>query len=189
MLPEIITPPQEPKTLGLVTFLAGPIQGAKHWQNEAIRLLSVEIKVPAWIIASPRRSDDTWQNDYDGQVEWETRWLAMAGRTGVILFWLAKEDQHRCDRAYAQTTRFELGEWFGRFDTSSDGVNLVIGIEEGYTGARYVRKRIGDWVRRFNRMHDYTIDFPIYDTLEATCAATIKKLEAQHDWNRIYGSD
>ena len=58
----------------------------------------------------------------------------------VILFWLAREEVHICERAYAQTTRFELAEWKVRHER--DGTKLVVGIENGFTGAKYIRQRL-----------------------------------------------
>jgi hypothetical protein len=57
------------------------------------------------------------------------------------LFWLAAEAEHDCTRSYAQTSRFELSEWKIRHER--DGVRLVVGIEDGFSGARYILRRFG----------------------------------------------
>jgi len=123
-------------------FLAGPIQGADNWQKEAIQI--IQSIAPELYIASPRRPLTTkgefTQDMYNEQVDWETYHLRKAGENGVIMFWLAKEFEHICDRAYAQTTRFELAEWKMRHER--DGSELVVGIEKGYTGSKYIVRRL-----------------------------------------------
>lgn len=121
-------------------FLAGPIQGTYRWQDQAIEL--IQSLAPEVFIASPRRiieEGDFGIEKYNEQVDWETFYLRKAGENGTIMFWLAKESEHDCKRAYAQTTRFELAEWKMRHER--DGAKLVVGIEEGFTGAKYIRRR------------------------------------------------
>lgn len=96
-------------TKGPLVFLAGPIQEAEDWQSTAIGLISRESS--AINVASPRGDYSNRAFDYNTQVDWETYYLNQAAKYGGILFWLAKEKEHVCDRAFAQTTRFELGEW------------------------------------------------------------------------------
>src|SRR6516225_6635384 len=105
----VITPPDYRDIVGPLVFLAGPIQGAPLWQHEAIRLIA-QIS-PTLHIANPRRDHSLDEFAYDLQVDWETHYLKRASADGVILFWLARETDHDCSRAYAQTTRFELAEW------------------------------------------------------------------------------
>jgi hypothetical protein len=100
---------------------------------------------------------------YNEQVDWETYHLRKAGENGAILFWLAKESEHRCDRAYAQTSRGELFEW--KKEHEYKGANLVVGIEEEFTGARYIR-------RRFSQDCP---DVPICSTLKETCKKAIEQ--------------
>lgn len=149
-----------PPTIGLddgpVLFLAGPIQGADDWQAEAIRI--IHDTDPTIIIANPRRDylDGTFV--YEDQVDWESHHLRRAGAGGgAIMFWCAAESEHDCDRAYAQTTRFELAEWLTAAQFAEDYghvVNVVIGIEDGFTGAKYIRHRYSG---------------VIHTTLEETC--------------------
>ncbi len=148
----IILPPSYPVSRQPVIFLAGPIQGAVDWQSEALRLLSTH---PV-DVANPRRSHFDLSYAHE-QIDWETRWLREAGGSGCVLFWLAKEHQHSCDRAFAQTTRFELGEWFAR--SCLDGRRVVAGIEEGFTGAKYIKHRLTE---------------PTHPTLEATVQAALR---------------
>lgn len=124
---------------GPLVFLAGPIQGAPDWQAEAIAWFAAH--APELAVASPRRPYLPGEFDHAAQVDWESHHLRRAARNGVILFWLAREAVAVPGRAYAQTTRFELAEWKVRHER--DGVRLVVGIEEGFSGARYVRHRFG----------------------------------------------
>lgn len=135
----ILLPPTVVPIDGPVVFLAGPIKGAADWQSEAIALLAR--LAPNIHVACPRRVDRSSEFDYTDQVDWETHYLRRAATTGVILFWLAREIEQHPGRAYAQTTRFELAEWKMRHER--DGAKLVVGIEEGFTGARYIRHRFG----------------------------------------------
>lgn len=152
---------------GPLIFLAGPIQGAPDWQAQASEIiLSLH---PSLYIASPRRhipwrGGDFTAEMYNEQVDWETTYLNYAARFGSILFWLAKEQDHTCRRAYAQTTRFELAEWKERHLETKRGAGLVIGIEDGFTGARYITRRLGQECP----------DLKIHDNLEATCAEAVR---------------
>ncbi|MBM3461684.1 MAG: hypothetical protein FJX76_06240 [Armatimonadetes bacterium] len=163
----IVTAPHDAALNGSVIFLAGPIQGVHSWQDEAAALLQAlnsEVHV-----ATPRRP---WDNkadfddaDYRQQVDWETRWLRRAGQHGVVLFWLARDRFHRCERAHAQTTRFELAEWKERHRV--EGCHLVVGIEEGSSGARYIRHRFAAECPRV----------PIRDALADTCRAALELVQ------------
>ena len=156
----IIIPPEYLEIIdGPLVFVAGPIQGASRWQDRAASYLLT--KDAGLHVASPRRLFDRTTDYstvmYHEQVDWETYHLRKAGELGAILFWLIKESEHRCDRAYAETTRFELGEWKMRHE--QDGIKLVIGIEKGFTGERYLRRRL---------MQDCP-EILICSTLEETC--------------------
>ena len=158
----IITAPDFTDVKGKLIFLAGPIQGAEDWQRTAIGLISREN--PALDIANPRGDYSNKKFDYDVQVDWETYYLNKAARSGAILFWLAKEKEHSCDRAFAQTTRFELSEWLSKYERDIK-MGLSIGIEPGFSGERYIRKRIGQ-------------DHPgikIYSTLDDVCKEVAHK--------------
>lgn len=143
-----------------LVFLAGPIQGAPDWQSRAIDLMPEE----DWVVANPR-TNPPWHGDYEGQVDWETRHLAYAARYGCVMFWLCREAEHRCDRAFGQTSRFELGEWFGRSMAEyTANSRLVVGIEPGFTNERYIRRRFDTCGYRF----------VIPDTLEATVDLAVR---------------
>jgi hypothetical protein len=155
MVGRILFPPEHQDVTGPLIFLAGPIQGSVEWQTEAVRL--VHARRPDVVIANPRRDYMDGTFIYDAQVDWETAHLRRAAQEGVVLFWLAKERLHDCGRAYAQTTRFELAEWVARVQHGQ--ANIVIGIEDGFTGARYIRRRISQDCP----------DMAIFSSLEETC--------------------
>jgi len=167
----ILLPPAYQELTGPVIFLAGPIQGAYDWQS----LASQQISAAGVHVASPRRTTEAQyqkgnfpQEMYNEQVDWETHYLRRAAQDGVVLFWLAKESRHTCDRAYAQTTRFELGEWKVRHER--DGTKLVVGIEQGFTNAKYIRRRLAQ----------DCINVPVCSTLEESCERAIRICTA-HD--------
>lgn len=143
-----------------VIFLAGPIQGAPDWQREAS--IIIRQKAGNIIIATPRRDYLDGTFNYDAQVDWETFHLRRAGKNGAIMFWLPKESHKIGGRVYAQTSRVELGEWKVRHER--DGAKLVVGIEHGFSGEKYIRRR-------------FSQDCPevaILDNLEETCLTTIE---------------
>lgn len=144
----IILPPYYPKNPDTkpVIFLAGPIQGAPSWHEKAIRRIlkrgvDCHIACPKKGIVeeyNPRNCD--MDNGPYSQYDWETSFLNKAADNGVILFWLAKEETHFCKRSYGQTTRYELAEWKERMIRGE--ATIVLGIEEGWTGERYIRHRL-----------------------------------------------
>ncbi|MEY4722587.1 MAG: hypothetical protein RLZZ324_100 [Candidatus Parcubacteria bacterium] len=161
------TAPDIVDCIGPLIFLAGPIQGAADWQEDAKRMLRA--RVPSVHVASPRRPQRTFGDfgteQYAEQVDWEHRYLALAAGQGVILFWLAREFQHSCERAYAQTTRFELGEAVTLHRLG--GTRVVVGIEAGYTGAKYVRHTLARKAP----------NIPLRETLSGTCEAAAILIE------------
>ena len=159
---KVFVPPEHVSSEQRMIFLAGPIQGAPDWQSDAVNIL-IALK-PDICIASPRRESFEEVN-YDEQVNWETENLRKAGENGVIMFWLAKENEQISGRSYAQTSRAELFEWKVRHER--DGAKIVIGIEEGFTGYRYIKKRFGQDCP----------DVPILESLEETCKRALKMIE------------
>ncbi len=156
----LLLPPKNDAIVDPIVFLAGPIQGAPNWQADTIAWFTAN--APALTIASPRREYLPGEFDYAAQVDWESRHLHRAGEGGVILFWLAKEAFTISGRSYAQTTRFELAEWKVRHER--DGTKLVIGIEDGFSGARYIRHRFGQDCPRV----------PIVSSLQIACQITVE---------------
>lgn len=129
-------------------FLAGPIQGSSNWQEDFIKKLKKEFENVKLnkniVIASPKRDVfDKKLFDYDEQVKWESYYLEKSSKTGVITFWLAKEKEKLKGRSYAQTSRFEIGEWFSKGKKIND-FKFVIGYEKGFDGIRYIIKKFKD---------------------------------------------
>lgn len=159
----VFVPPECVSSKQKIVFLAGPIQGAPDWQSEAIKVLTT--LNPDITIASPRR--ETFEGvSYDQQVDWETDHLRKAGKNGIIMFWLAKEVEQIPGRSYAQTSRAELFEWKMRHER--DGAKLVIGIEEGFSGSKYIKKRFSQ----------DSPDVPILSSLEETYKTVLEMLES-----------
>lgn len=163
---KVIIPTDTTPNNNIIIFLAGPIQGTENWQEKAIKILKNENL--DCVIANPRREYIDDKFDYNKQVEWETEYLNKAAKNGVIMFWLAREVTHFCNRAYAQTTRFELAEWKTKHQYNKK-INIVIGIENGFTNERYIRKRI----------REDCPDIYIEAKLEDTCRQVIKVVKEQ----------
>ncbi len=159
---QVLYPPTHQEVEGPVVFLAGPIQGAPDWQKNAISI--IQRLNPAVTIANPRVEYLDGEFVYEKQVDWETEYLNRAAKNGAILFWLAREQEHIPERAYAQTSRFEIAEWKARREKTK--FNLIIGIEEGFSGARYIRRRVAQDCP----------DVPIVSTLQEACEIAIHGL-------------
>jgi len=101
------------------------------------------------------------EQKYSEQIDWEHFHLNRAGENGVVLFWLAREVEHFCDRAYVQTSRFELGA--GVTLHRWKGSKVIVGIEAGFSNARYLRKTIAKKAP----------GIPLCSTLKETCEAAV----------------
>jgi len=151
----------------ITIFLAGPIQGSQNWQEEIITKIEKEFKDKKLskniIIASPRRKEKPKKFIYEEQVNWESYYLNKANSSGINVFWLPTQDleeKHDKNRSYAQTTRFELGEWYGK------GVyEYVIGIQPGFHGEKYIKMK-------FKEEYDYDI----LSNIKKVTADIIKKV-------------
>ena len=161
---KIILPPKRYEEERKIIFLAGPIQGAVDWQKEAAKIIME--KLPDVDIANPRKDYIDEQFIYEEQVDWETFYLNKAAKNGVILFWLAKENVHYCERAYAQTTRFELAEWKTKHENNKN-IKIVLGIEEGFSNKRYITRRI----------NQDCPEIKICNSLKETCMEAIKAIK------------
>lgn len=82
-----------------------------------------------------------------------------------MLFWLAKQteqgwsdEDREFPRAFAQTSRYELADLAAR--SRFEAMTFVLGIEEGFTGANYIRWR---------QQHDFpevVIQETLHDTVD-----------------------
>jgi len=154
-----LQPPEIVDVDGPLIFLAGPIQDAPDWQSEATGIIhSLRSDV---VVASPRKDYAEGTFVYERQVDWETHFLNRAAKQGAVMFWLAQRISQTSDRAYAQTSRFELGEWKIRHER--DWVKLIVGIQEGFGNERYIRRRLGQ---------DCPL-VPILSSLHRTCEIAV----------------
>lgn len=159
---QLILPPEYPECSKPIVFLAGPIGGAPDWQSNAIQWFQNHGTDIA--VASPRKEYHKGEYIFEKQVDWETHYLRKASQNGVILFWLALEQAHSCDRPFAQTSRFELGEWKSKHEQTD--CKLVVGIEQGFSNSEYIQRRLSQDCP----------NIPVCQSLEETCAKTIELL-------------
>lgn len=117
-----------------LVFLAGPIQGAPDWQTELAKgLLAARSNI---YVASPRR-DKLGEEDfvYVEQKAWEINHLQRAAKLGVVAFWFAAQDHslpYKTGRAYAQTSRIEIGKLFGWLDFNPT-IEMAVGFDPSYS--------------------------------------------------------
>lgn len=172
-------PETKPVPIGSpMIFLAGPIQDAPEWHDEAIGILgNLLAKKPVHVVvACPKRGgkrkplDD---KDYKLQVAWEVQYLRSAAVYGTALFWLPKAAT-KSDRPYAQTSRFELGEMF--CSNLFSRLNLVVGMEKGFPNERYLRERLSRVAGIYGQTFHPDTQIKIWPTLEATCGAVVRRL-------------
>ncbi len=118
-----------------LVFLAGPVQGAADWQTPmATYILG---NAPEAAVASPRRTpEDQHRFNANEQVAWEHHALERARTFGVLAFWLAaqnlRDTTYPAGRAYAQTTRIELGKAIG-WRAGQPHLPVIVGFDPAYT--------------------------------------------------------
>jgi len=188
--PKVLSPGQECFSNDVIIFTAGPVQGAPKWQARVPEIMGTQIELlkelrELWLNDFKIADPSNYCGDFTKQVWWEYNFLERASRLGVILFWLAKPEKTTLDRAYGQTSRFELGEWVSNYEKArvrvldsgviKRSVQIVVGVEEGFTGANYIRERVGG--KLGPGLH-------IHDTLEETCFSALQ-IVAQ----RLYGEN
>ena len=92
----------------------------------------------------------------------ESYYLEKASKNGVIFCWLANENEKIKGRTYAQTTRFELGEWW----TKSQMDNILIGADSNFDGIRYIEYKFKNKFKNFK----------LYDNLD-DMVSKLKKIK------------
>jgi hypothetical protein len=126
-------------------FMAGPIQGTdseKMWQEEFMKKIQNELKDVRTnkniVLCSPRRLEkpDKDKFVYEEQVEWESYYLEKSAKQGIIVFWLAKEEEKIEGRSFAQTTRWELSEWWTK--SLQENIKIIVGADKEFEGQRYI---------------------------------------------------
>jgi Nucleoside 2-deoxyribosyltransferase like len=143
-----------------VIFLAGPIRGCSDWQHEATEKLLSMTKRDV-LIANPRRSDWTDVN-HDQQIDWETDHLNRASKNGLIVFWLANQEDFSVT-SFSRTTRQELGEWLTKKEIGErlreDRIEIVIGFDDKFPGKEYI----------LHRLEQSGLFVPVFYSLESVC--------------------
>ncbi len=161
----VLQPPEIVGVEGEVIFLGGPIQGAPLWHPQAAaKVHGIDKSI---VIASPSKGEAPREYEDKEQIDWETHYLARAAFKGVVLFWLPEQVTPTPGRAYAQTSRFELGEWAAKHQAGS--VKLVVGLEPRFGNAPYIRRRFGQ---------DYP-DVPILSNLDDTCESAVELIRGR----------
>jgi hypothetical protein len=109
-------------------FLAGPTprdSQTPSWRPEALKILEGLPGLPEILaVFIPEARDGSRQADYENQIAWEDRFLAVAD---VIAFWVPRE----MGSMPALTTNVE----FGRYEASG---RIVLGFPPGATHVRYL---------------------------------------------------
>ncbi len=167
---EFIIPPHQIKQPdNPVVFLAGPVQGAHDWQRAAANHL-IDAGAEASII-SPRglpelyKEPSPWLNN-ELQTPWEKHHLRLARDKGVLAMWMAEQVYETPGRAYAQTSRIELGRIAGWLDYNSPNIKLVFGISPEYIG--------GNQTYMEQVCNEFNI--PVQRRLDEWCAEILRKL-------------
>jgi len=166
-----------PKTYSLsldapLIYLAGPIQGAPRWQEQAHDLIkSLDNRL---YVASPSnlargellKASIIGKHSFADQLDWENFHMRRAARAGCLLFWLAEQVEQTPGRSYARDTRRELGKWVIKQQYDRE-FSLVFGGETGFDGLDTIIK-------------DTRQELPFtkfYNALGETCMAAIAECQ------------
>ena len=153
----VVTPPSFGPVHGPLVYLAGPVEGAPDWQQEAlVRLADLD---PSLNVANPRRTLAPGEELASEQIDWEMGYLRRAEQHGAVLFWMAAEGERVPWRPYAQIARAQLFEYKARHELA--GARVVLGIEENFSGGAYIRRRF----------EQEAVGVPLFRTLEECCVA------------------
>ena len=106
--------------------------------------------------------------NYSEQVAWESFYLKRASEYGAIIFWLPLAKEQQKGRSYAQTTRFEIGEWWGK-KQQNNKINIIVGGNKSFDGLRYIE-------HKFNEIDE---DFKIKNKLDDIVEEIFKKIIKQ----------
>ena len=150
----VYTGEEAPDSFTKSMFLAGPSprnESDPNWRTEAVKILEGldyegVVFLPIWRDGP----QDNQTHDYDGQVEWETKYLQMAD---CVVFWVPRD----LEQLPAFTTNVEFGMWL-------NSGKAVLGYPPEAEKMRYL-----DW-----QAGQYGV--PVYATLEATLQQTLQIL-------------
>lgn len=153
-------------------FTAGPIQGVGDWQEEcSSKLVTIgDREKKDFMVFNPRQPvrtlDDFKDTDYYAQVDWEHHHIEYALACGVILFWCPTPDFEVQGRAYAQTTRFEMGWVLGIAQVRSY-TRVVVGIDSKFSNYRYLKHTV-------NLISSKNSNVYFCETFDETCEQAVK---------------
>lgn len=178
MTERLYTPPHYPDIHDNApsVFLAGPVQGTPDWQTPlAYKLLEARHDI---VVMSPRRTScDQALFEPDEQKLWEFTTRDYTRQLGVTAFWWAAQDHaipYKSGRAYAQTSRIELGEAMG-WRTYDASIPVVVGFDQDY-------EKMGGGSESYIRSLCEDRDIVVVDTisdLESEILGEIDKLSEQ----------
>jgi hypothetical protein len=146
-------------------YLGGSI--VNNWQDPAIDLL-VSKHINAHI-ADPHRyaeNSDPSKAEYDISWDWKIYHIRTAAATGAVLFWLDKE-------CIDVDLRHDVAEMithmkYRNIHQPDRPLKLLIGVEPGYCGEKYMRYRMADDLP----------DFVVFNKLDDLCNEAIKTFES-----------
>lgn len=166
---KFVIPPQE-GIADRTVFLAGPVQGTHDWQREAAMRLVDALPQPNIDIVSPRGLKELYVKpspwlETEQQTPWEKRHLVRARENGCLAMWFAAQEFETPGRAFAQTSRIELGRIAGWIDYDKD-IRFAIGIDPQYRGGNET------YIRQLAEEHE----LPVASSLDELCAKIAGKL-------------
>lgn len=152
----VYTGEQAPTIVTKSIFLAGPSPrkaSDPNWRVDAFKILkdlgyTGVVYAPIWRDGPPNESGKPF--DYDGQVEWETKYL---NACDVIVFWVPRD----MESLPGLTTNVEYGMWL-------NSGKIVLGYPNDAEHMRYL-----DWQARQNGVH-------VRETLDDTLTTAMNLL-------------
>ncbi len=160
-------------------YFAGPVLGGNDWQHQGVReMLEYTDEFYAAIPCRYGNNHPLFahrleeqEGSFPHQTNWERYYLRGAGekaRSGCIVFWLPRESaiNPRSDgNPYARDTYGEIGRWAMK-------PRVVVGAEAGFPGLDQIKHNLDADLSDIGKK----IAFPIYDTLEKTIEAALRKV-------------
>lgn len=117
-------------------FLAGPIMGALNWRKNLIYRLNKINK--DFLIFNPQKIQKPEEYNLSVQVEWERSNMIRSSTNGVLIFWFANQETERESGSFAQTSRFEIGEFIKRKEENKE-LNIIVGFDTAFEHESYIK--------------------------------------------------
>lgn len=156
-----------------LVFLAGPIQGSPDWQTPTAHTLLG--RHDDLLVATPRLDYKDESFDKRTQVRWELDHIWRASRLGAVAFWFAAQDlsmPYKEGRAYAQTTRVEIGA-VSMLQKLDPETRVWVGFDPAYTSGGGGSQEYIELMREW-----FVPDDTIYDSLDDMTTAISGDLSA-----------